>query len=47
MSLLQRSAVAAADQLSTATWCFRVVARSTGIVERRRSLASGYHGGSR
>ena len=47
MSLLQRSAVAAADQSSTATRCFRVVARSTGIVERRRSLASGYHGGSR
>ena len=47
MSLLQRFAVAAADQLSTATPRFRVVTRATDVVERRRLLASGYHGGSR
>jgi hypothetical protein len=46
MSLVQRFAVAA-DQLWTSTPRFRVVTRSTGVVERRRSLASGYHGGSR
>ena len=47
MSLLQRFAVAAVDQLATATPCFQVVTRHTGGVEPQRALRGVYQGGSR